>query len=560
MKNFAKSFKNHRIISPIVLAVITIPVILPLLNKGFFHFSDEVHIAHFYQMYKSFLSSQVPPRMAPDMSYGFGYPLFNYYYVLPYYIGVLLYFIFGSFIFSYKFILISATFLSGLFMYLFLIKKGSFFQALTGTVVYLYLPYRAVDLYVRGALGEIFAFMFFPLMGILLYNLSEKVNFARIGMLSVVLALFILSHNLSPFMILPWFTVYYFILNKNSCQGIFGFMFALLIGVLGASYWLFPAVIESKLLENTAVFNFYDHYPFIRQLFYSKWGYGASLPGPNDDISFQVGLSNWMLIISGLYISTRKIVKNNKRVLVFTLLTISILFFMMNIRSTKVWEILGIANYIQFPWRLLLLTGFLSSYLVIYVNNKILLIILFLLSFANVIYFKPNGYFHPDDNYFLKRYFANQTIEGETESISSQYPAWLENYAVLPKWVEKRADFLPAERIYSDYITVKDYKRYNYVEYSAFLKNEEDAILNTNIYYFPGWYAYLNGKSIKPLIEEPYGTMAYVIPKGSGQFKIKWQETPLRKFFDYVSVAAIGSASVFILIPFLRRFNNETTG
>jgi len=46
------------------------------------------------------------------------------------------------------------------------------------------------------------------------------------------------------------------------------------------------------MIDDT-LFNFKDHFPFIKQLIFSPWGHGASLWGPGDGMSFQVGIINW---------------------------------------------------------------------------------------------------------------------------------------------------------------------------------------------------------------------------------------------------------------------------
>lgn len=535
--------------SVVLVLLLTIPVLAPLLRSDFFHFSDEVHIANLYQMYKAFVSGQIPPRLAPDMSYGFGYPLYNYYYVLPYYFGIFFYYLFHSFVTSYKFILLVATLLSAIFMYLFLRKFTGRSQSIVGSFVYLYTPYRAVDLYVRGALGEILAFMFFPLVGLLIYNVGNKKGYGYVGLLGIVTTLFILSHNLSPFLIFPWFLIFFLFINQNRKEGAVRIISALVLGVLGASYWLFPAVLESTLLKSQPQFNFFDHYPFIRQLIYSKWGYGASLPGIGDDISFQIGFSNLFIVLIGIFYLIKGGIKKLNPLLLFTILSVFGVVYMMNIRSTPIWNLLSIANYIQFPWRLLLLTTFITSFLVIFIRSKPALIILVLLTIINLRYFKPSEYFSVGDDYFLNRYFANQSINGEKQAVSGEYPAWLEDYAILPKWVEKRADFLPQYRLYSDNITLLNYTRRNFVEYKANLKSDNGGVLHTYIYYFPGWEARLDGKVLNAKVEEPYGTMSFDIPSGNWSFVLHWKETHLRIFFDTLSIVSVIIMCVLMSLP-----------
>src|SRR3972149_1744313 len=454
MKKIKKLFPKTELLQVALILAITIPIVIPLLRSDFFHFSDEVHITNMYEMYKAINAGQIPPRMAPDMSWGFGYPLFNYYYVLPYYLGVFFYYIFHS---------------------------------------------------------------------------------------------FVTSHNLSPILIMPWFFIFFFLINENKIGSLYKFILGLVLGIFLAGYWFFPAIIESLLLKPQPQFNFIDHYPFIRQLIYSKWGYGASNPGIGDDISFQIGFANLLLILMGAFYLFKNGFKQINKILLFTLISITIVIFMMNIRSTSIWNLVKIANYIQFPWRLLLLTTFFTSFLAIFIKNRIILILLILLSLFNIQYFKPSEYFSPGDDYFLRRYFANQSIDGETKIVSGEYPAWLEDYAILPNWVEKRADFLPKSRFYSDSLAFSNYSRVDFTNYKLELSAKKEGTLWTFLYYFPGWTAYLNNKKLIPNIQEPYGTMVFDIPSGNWTFQLKWEETPMRKFFDFLSLTSLIIISSLIL-------------
>ena len=113
---------------------------IPLLRGDFFHFSDEPHIANLFEMVRALGSGQIPPRWAPDMSFEFGYPLFNFYYVLPYYLGSVVYFITHSLIFSLKSVFLISVPLSGIFMYLWLRKHTDVWAAFLGSILYISTP------------------------------------------------------------------------------------------------------------------------------------------------------------------------------------------------------------------------------------------------------------------------------------------------------------------------------------------------------------------------------------------------------------------------------------
>jgi hypothetical protein len=100
--------------------VLTIPTVLALLHPGFFGASDDMHSAWIYEMDRVLKSGIFPPRFVPDLSFGFGYPLFNFIYPFPYYLGELFHLIGLSLVNSTKAVLFLSIPVSAVTMFLFL--------------------------------------------------------------------------------------------------------------------------------------------------------------------------------------------------------------------------------------------------------------------------------------------------------------------------------------------------------------------------------------------------------------------------------------------------------
>ena len=49
------------------------------------------------------------------------------------------------------------------------------------------------------------------------------------------------------------------------------------------------------------VFNFYDHYPTLKQFITPYFGYGASVAGPYDTMSFYFGLTGLLVVFWALF-------------------------------------------------------------------------------------------------------------------------------------------------------------------------------------------------------------------------------------------------------------------
>ncbi|PIZ58125.1 hypothetical protein COY20_04180, partial [Candidatus Shapirobacteria bacterium CG_4_10_14_0_2_um_filter_40_12] len=90
----------------IFLLLMVIPATIALFKPGFYGASDEMHIAWLQQMDQAIVEGQIPPRYVSDLSFGFGYPLFNFISPLPYYVGEIFHFLGLSFVYSIKMVFV----------------------------------------------------------------------------------------------------------------------------------------------------------------------------------------------------------------------------------------------------------------------------------------------------------------------------------------------------------------------------------------------------------------------------------------------------------------------
>mgnify|MGYP001544768283 CR=1 FL=1 len=88
-----------------------------LFQSGYFYMHDDLQIMRLLQMEKCFTDGQIPCRWVPDMGYGYGYPLFNFYPPLPYLIGQVFRWVGFDFATTVKLAFSLAIILSGVTMY-----------------------------------------------------------------------------------------------------------------------------------------------------------------------------------------------------------------------------------------------------------------------------------------------------------------------------------------------------------------------------------------------------------------------------------------------------------
>ncbi len=504
----------------LLILLLSIPAVCALLVPGFYGASDDLHIAWLSQMDTVLKLGQIPPRFVPDLSFGFGYPLFNFVFPLPFYIGEIFHLLGLSFVGSVKAVFLLGVPLSGYFMYKFLKEHTDKWLSLAGAIVYLYTPYRSTDIYVRGAFGEALAFVFPPLIAWAITKLSKEKDLKWVGVLGLGIAGLILSHNIMAYMFIPFFLVFAFVIGFN-LRTLYGFLLGLLVSIY---FWL-PAIVESRLMKYDTVFNFVDHFPTIKQLITPYFGYGASVPGPFDGMSFFLGLFNIVLIgLALIYF------KKLGKLAFWALGVVAVSVFMMNYRSTFIWQHIPFIAYFQFPWRFLSLTTFATSTLVVLFSKfkfakQMGIIIGLSVIVLNFSFFKPHDFLGRADEYYLDRYIPIPVA-------SEEYKKTSEEYLRLPLATEQKPTEVSPDRSLSA---------------SFETSSEEPKTMDYYKYYFPGWEVKIDGRKVEAFAGKPYGQVEFNVPGGKHKVEVSYKETPFRGALDAISLISIVFAVTIIV-------------
>ncbi len=537
MENVRKLLNKYIWIGIIVLFI---PACWALFIPGFYGASDDIHIAWLYEFHKTIMMGKFPPRFVPDLSFGFGYPLFNFVFPLPFYVAELFHLSGLSLVDSIKALFFISIPLSFLSMYLLLRQFASKLLSLAGAVLYIYAPYRAVDLYIRGAIGEIVSFVFLPLIVLSIVKI-KGLNLRWVGIGALVLSFLVLSHNITAYMFLPFsalLLLIQLIVTKNKMVFLGKSISMISLGLLISIYFWLPAVIESGLMSYDTVFNFADHYPTILQLITPYWGYGASVPGPGDGMSFFLGTANILVLIAAFlvtFIFWSKLKKDIKMMLIWISVCLSLAFFLMNYRSFAFWNSIPMIPYFQFPWRFLILTTFAIPILIIVFDkmrfkSAIAALVIAVTLITNGGYFRPQDFLGREDHYFLNRYIP-------TPIASKEYLGTQEEYLRLPKNTKIRPDRnYPIVSAEADII--KKVNRTNDLDASIVTESTLSATINYNKYFFPGWVAKIDDQQSRIEIGEPFGQIIVNVPAGSHTIKITFEETSFRKFLNAISLGA----------------------
>lgn len=520
--------------------LLLIPASWGLFVPGFYGASDDVHIAWLYELNKTIFSGQIPPRFVPDLSFGFGYPLFNFIFPMPFYLAEIFHLAGFNFVDSIKGLFFLSIPVSFLGMYFLLRQFSSRGLSLAGAILYVYAPYRAVDLYVRGALGEIVSFIFLPVILLSIIKLKKTKSLRWVGIGAIATSSLVLSHNITAYMFMVFialFLLMQFLTAEKKGQFFARSFLLIFLALFSSIYFWLPAIVESSLMKYDTVFNFADHFPTILQLVTPYWGYGASVPGPNDGMSFFLGVSSIVVLLagvifSGLYWTNLK--KGTKVLLVWIFICLILSFFLMNFRSSILWNNLPLLPYFQFPWRFLIMTTFLIPILIITLENfkykNVFAVLIILLTLAvNGFYFRPQDFLGRKDEYFLNRYIPTPVASGEYMKIQEEYLRLPKNTKIRP---DKNYPLVTLENG-----QIRNIYKLNELDAIVTVQSDTQSSLNYNKYNFPGWQAQIDRK--KAVIEtgDLFGQIKVNIPQGLHEVKISFEETIFKKVLDAISLA-----------------------
>jgi len=280
--------------------------------------------------------------------------------LLPYYLAVLLPLPPYA---AVKLVMGASWLVGGLGMLLWLKSWLSNAGALVAALVYVYLPYQIVNVYIRGAWGEV---LFWGLLPWAMLAATYLVTSPKVILLPVA-ALFWLALGLSQLGLTLWALLFVtvLLLAVHLPQALLPVVSAWGGTILAALIYF---ILPTRTLTLT---RFTDHFLYPFQLVSAYWGFGASRPGPNDGLSFSVGLAALGLAILGVYLWRRgesNLAGRTDHRLAFFVgapIVLALLQFGLSawLWQISIWPGYTLSDTLTYPWQLLGLMGLCLSVL-----------------------------------------------------------------------------------------------------------------------------------------------------------------------------------------------------
>lgn len=531
----------------LILFILILPTFSLLLRPGYFPMQDNMQVFRVYQMRRCLDNFQLPCRWVPDMGFGYGYPLFLYYAPGPYYLGAVLSY-FTQYHDAVKIIFVGGFLLSGLSMFVFAYEIfQNKYSALASAILYIYLPVRAVQVYVRGSLSEFLSFIFFPLIFLYYYRLIKTGSKASLVLSALSLSGLILTHNLMSYLFLPltliWITVQLFVQRQ------FGrlpkVLIAFLLGTGLAAFFVLPVVFERGYVHLETLiggyFGYQQHFVSLYRLFLSHaWGYGSSAIDPPNQLSLSVGQLQWLLALVSMVfslISLKKMPRLAVPIVIFSLFELFILF-LMHVKSGFIWAALPLLAFLQFPWRLLTISGFITAYIAGWVVNKKIFAVLTIAA-CMILYgsfFRPKSWFsYQNSDLFTPVEFLRQ----QTTSIYDYLPV---SAVRAPNTASSgRPLFLSGMGLVGKY-TIESARQFGALTVVSPL-----ARVELPVYDFPGMQVLVDHQLVSHT-HSYFGLIGIELASGHHDIQVNFTDIPDRLAGDIISVLSLFAVSLFILI------------
>ncbi len=510
------------------------------------------------------------PRWAPDFYFGYGYPIFNYYAPLTYYLANLfdllpLVGIVGG---------VKGVFLLGFLsasVGAYLLGRDLFGpeSGVLAAASFIFAPYVVfIDPHARGVLAEHLAICLLPAAFYTFHRVMTGVG-GRWSLLGsvVTLAGLLLSHNLLGLVacgLLGMYWVWLVASGEGRSRAGWGALVFVLMAAITAFFWL-PFLMERDAIKLQVIgpghFDFREHFVSLGELLAPSRVLDMGATAPR--YRMNIGLAQWLLALPALavFLPSRVLrlavegpdsvesVESFKMLRYFVLSGL-LLVFVMTRGSVRVWERLPGMAYLQFPWRLmgpanlmlaLSAAGGWSLVMTVLPIRRLpwrngvwaaLLAVVLLLALP-VLYPPPwspdFGGTSPVD--IIE--WEQQSLALGTTSTGDFLPVKAARAAVhpMPSLVDSYVQPGPVDRV--NRFVLPDGAQLEIVEhgplYDRFaISTPKKFVLRLYTFYFPGWRAYVDGEEVDIEVAGPEGFITLQVPAGEHEVVVQFEDTPPR--------------------------------
>jgi hypothetical protein len=544
----------------LLLIIISIVPIISIFRPGMYRSGDmRTHLPYLMGFYQSIHEGNMLPLWMGETCGKYGCPVFEFEYILPYYVGSLLHLIGFSFLTSVKMLLALPFIASGITMYLWAKSEFGKIPGFAAALLYLFAPYHLLVVHFKGSVGEVFAFVFIPLLFLFGKKLIETNNKIFFFLLALSFFCLLLSNSSLTIASAPIAVGYGIIVwynkIKRSSRDLILFFASFLYGFMLASFYWMPALFEVKYTWLRFI-NYGSFIPIILYL-YSPTYLGFLNQGHHGEYHQIIGYPHLLGVIAAtILLFQKRIEKKLRLLLAYFLCSFIFLFFMFFPMSKPVWDNITLLHSFIGQTRLLtpiaIITAAIFAILIRKIKNPFfimlicyLIIATTVLNWANRKMIPPPAdpitndseiyteYYNQDNDTSLQRYHTRLRLEGNVLSHPPSQPL---------EFIKGNGSYVQIKR---------QQEEHQYVIYVR-----TDAGIMENTFYFPGWTVFANGKAIPVNYEnttnDSFGKITFQLKKGLYKIDVFLLDTPIRSLAKNISLVTL-LGGILTIIVFLSR-------
>jgi hypothetical protein len=598
---------------PLLAGLLALFVILPLLRPGLPGTADTpIHFYRAMEFARSWGPGVVYPRWAPDLAYGYGYPLWNFAPPLPYFVPLAFRAVGLSLEAGIKGLVILTALGYALGAYLFVRDSLGPRAGLVAAAVYTLAPFalREVLLY-GGNYPQYLAIGLFPwLLWALGRVITQRGGWLNILLTALFYGLVILSHLFHALLVTPVAASYAGLLwlsSRRDLRGLAASALGLGLGLLWTAFFWLPALIERRYSRAVEAAYVSVSPFFLRFLSWSEllaWPQALDTRAANPWVPLSLGpaalllaglgtlalmarrrggqttneptralgakLRSWCIPMRqggiGMPLSTFR--TRNHLALFFLALLAACVFMVLPV-SNWLWANVPFLAVAEFPWRWLglanLSLAFLAGASVYWFSGSRQTMLalggLLAILLASAVYLYPPGAFvHYGESAADITAYELATQTAGTTTVGEYLPRWVPTIPSTSPLAEALVRGDPVQRL--DPASLPDGT-------TASLRNQtavgEDYALEGSgpfqarffTFYFPGWTAFVDGQPVEILIEPDSGLVSVPVPAGSHELRLRFRDTPLRLASNAVTALTLLGLAVVSLRSILHRERKE---
>lgn len=510
-----------------------------------FTYDGDLHIARVLHMEHELKSGQFPVRWGSEQAWGYGYPTFNFYYPLPYYLAALLHMLGLSAAFALKALAIAGLILGAVGMALWARAVWGLLGGLIAGTLYALSPSILQATYLVMTIGEIIVFGLLPAIcwALLQACRSERWRRPLLVLAAVGMAACVLSHNfLGPvgLVLIGFYALSFSVMSRSLRPLLFTSGSAGAALALSAFFWL-PAYVE---LQDTPVKPENLRFTPLSSLFNFALGPRIGYTGETGHYAHAwdtIGAANIAAGILALVAAVafyRYLDRERRGHLLFALAAFLGLVALMAVPYQRhIWLALPLLQHAQYSARLLplisLAAAFAGGSVSVWTWSRPLLTAALLIVAAvyGFAFARPAFTQRGEDLYFLT---YTPVMRGTAD--------W--DRTVLPK--QARLDVQAPLHEPSPHLSDPAGRLLHYQKRSTYIQALVDlptpAMLTLPVFFFPGWQAWVDGQPVLVTVAAENGTVQVPLPAGQHHVTVRFTDTPVRRLGN--ALTAITAAAL----------------